>query len=75
MSQSSVDRQLENVERRIELLRLAWLNACEKQCSPPIEHDFELLNRAVADLRALVVAASCEQRKQQEARDDQHEHD
>ena len=74
MRTSEIERQLENVERRIELLRLVWLNACEKQCSPPIEHDFELLNRAVADLRALVIA-SCEQRKQQEARDDQGEHD
>ena len=72
---AQLERQLENVERRIELLRLAWLNACEKQCSPPIEHDLELLEREVADLRALVVAASCEQRQQQEARDNQGEHD
>jgi hypothetical protein len=49
-----VELQLDNVATRIELLRLVWLQTCESQCFPPVEHDIDLLQREFNDLRALI---------------------
>ena len=59
---AQLDRQLENVRTRIELLRLRWINLCDGRCWPPLEHEIDLLQREFNELaemvRALVVAAS-----------------
>jgi hypothetical protein len=50
----NIELQLESVRTRIELLRLAWLQTCEKECFPPIEKDLEILQREFQDLEAMV---------------------
>ena len=51
-----LERQLENVRTRIELLRLTWLNVCERECFPPVELELELLQREFNDLAEMVRA-------------------
>ncbi len=49
-----LDRQIENVARRIELLRLRWLKDCEATCFPPVALELELLEREFKDLVVMV---------------------
>ena len=51
---ADLDRQLENVRIRIELLRLAWLQSCEGTCFPPVERDLDILQREFTELEAMV---------------------
>ena len=49
-----LERQLENVATRIELLRVRWLQTCESACFPPVELELDLLQREFNDLAAMV---------------------
>ena len=51
---ADLDRQIANVARRIELLRLRWLQTCESACFPPVALELELLEREFNDLAAMV---------------------
>ena len=51
---ADLERQLENVRTRIELLRLAWLQSCESLCWPPVERDLDILQREFTELEAMV---------------------
>ena len=51
---ADLDRQIANVARRIELLRLRWLQTCESACFPPVELELDLLQREFADLVVMV---------------------
>ena len=51
---ADLERQLENVATRIELLRVRWLQTCESACFPPVELELELLEREFNDLATMV---------------------
>lgn len=51
-----IDRQLENVRTRIELLRLRWLGMCDGRCWPPLDHEIDLLQREFNELAEMVRA-------------------
>ena len=53
---ADLDRQLENVATRIELLRVRWLQTCESACFPPVSLELELLEREFNDLAAMIRA-------------------
>jgi hypothetical protein len=53
---ADLERQLENVRTRIELLRVRWLQTCLDECFPPVSHELELLEREFNDLAAMVRA-------------------